>query len=170
MTRPLTSRVSVLTIAAAFGCVALAMLVPGWRSALEAQTYYRASQRMTGGGTIGTGGFKHGFELHCNAADLPNHLEINWGKGNYFRLDTLTSASCTDDPSIPNGPSATFDTYDGAGNGVLNGVPATAEFTFTDAGEPGKNDFADVVITDAKGNTVTISGVLKNGNQQAHGG
>src|SRR5690242_20334731 len=110
MTPLVRFRLSTLTIAAACGCAALAALTPQWHDGLEAQTYYRSSQRMTGGGKIGDGGFRHAFELHCNADDRPNHLQIHWGGGNHFRLTTLTSASCTDDPSIDNGKSASFDT------------------------------------------------------------
>jgi hypothetical protein len=161
------SRASLLTLTLAASCAALATLSPHWRTVLEAQTYYGAARRMTGGGTIGSSNFKHGFELHCDPGDLPNHLEVNWGR-NYFRLDTLTSASCS--PSIDGnvGP-AGFDTYDGAGTGTSNGAAATAEWTFTDAGEPGKNDFAEITITDASGNVVTVSGLLKRGNHEAHG-
>ena len=101
----------------------------------------------------------------------PNTLEVNWDKGNKFHLDSLTTASCTDDPTIiPNPPDAGFDTYKGTGTGSYNGVSgATAVWTFTDAGEPGKNDFASLVIKD-KNNIVvlSVSGYLNSGNQQAH--
>jgi hypothetical protein len=130
-----------------------------------------ATGRMTGGGSIGTSDVRHGFELHCNASTLPNRLEVNWGKGNKFHLETLYSAVCTDDPSIgPNPPAAGFDTYTGSGSGRYNGVSgATAQWTFTDAGEPGKNDYATITIMDANSNVVlTVSGNLKNGNHQAH--
>ena len=139
--------------------------------------------RMTGGGSILTpavtsGSGKnnsmrvtHGFELHCDVSQLPNNLEVNWDKGNKFHLDSLTTVSCTDDPTIvPNPPDAGFDTYVGTGTGSYNGVSgATAEWTFTDAGEPGKNDFAKIVIKD-KNNVVvlSVSGYLNSGNQQAH--
>jgi hypothetical protein len=140
-------------------------------------------KRMTGGGTISTtttnektkGSDKntvsHGFELHCDVSQGPNNLEVNWSKGNKFHLDSLTTASCIDDPTIaPNPPAAGFDTYIGTGKGSYNGVSgATAEWTFTDAGEPGKNDFAKLVIRD-KNNVIvlSVSGNLKDGNQQAH--
>jgi hypothetical protein len=54
--------------------------------------------------------------------------------------------------------------------GRLNGVPgATAEWTFTDAGEPGKNDYAKVVVKNAGGIVkLSISGYLQSGNHQAH--
>ncbi|HET6457847.1 MAG TPA: SBBP repeat-containing protein, partial [Nitrosopumilaceae archaeon] len=139
--------------------------------------------RMTGGGSILTPAVTsssgkstsmrvtHGFELHCDVNQSPNTLEVNWDKGNKFHLNSLTTASCTDDPTIiPNPPSAGFDTYKGTGTGSYNGVSgATAEWTFTDAGEPGKNDFAKLVIKD-KNNVVvlSVSGYLNSGNQQAH--
>lgn len=130
--------------------------------------------RMTGGGSMFTSeGMRvtHGFELHCDASEMPNNLEVNWGKGHKFHLMALTSAFCTDDPTIDEPPPvAGFDTYKGKGTGRYNGVPgATIEFTFTDAGEPGKKDVATIEITDAGGTVqLDVSGNLKNGNHQAH--
>lgn len=126
--------------------------------------------RMTGGGSVfTTAGVRvtHGFELHCDTTKAPNNLEINWGKGNNFHLTSLTSATCTDDTSItPNPPPAGFDTYHGIGTGTLNGAPATIDFTFTDAGEPGKSDKATISING--GAALSVSGTLKVGNHQAH--
>lgn len=130
--------------------------------------------RMTGGGSVFTKKNErvtHGFTLHCNPNSLPNNLEVNWGKGNNFKLTALTSVVCSDDPAIvPTPPSAGFDTYVATGTGKYNGVAgATISFTFTDAGEPGKKDTATMVIKDAGGATVqTVSGNLNSGNQQAH--
>jgi len=133
------------------------------------------TRRMTGGGTIPAGAAnsgdlegKHGFELHCDAAELPNRLEVNWGKGNKFHLESLTSAICLDTALDEEQPVAGFDTYKGTGTGRLNGLSgATAEWKFTDDGEPGVDDHAFIKITDGV-NTYTFSGNLKNGNQQAH--
>lgn len=132
-----------------------------------------ATGRMTGGGTIGDSVMlaRHGFELHCDASQGPNNLQVNWGKGNAFHLTALTSAKCSDNPNIDEQqPVAGFDTYTGAGTGRFNGVDgATAEWTFTDAGEPGNNDFGKIVIKDAAGNIVlAASGNLTVGNHQAH--
>ena len=114
----------------------------------------------------------HGFELHCNPSRGPNNLEINWGNGNRFHLDTLTSGRCYDDPSIdPGNPPADFDTYVGSGTGSYNGVAgAVATWTFTDAGEPGVHDFARYEIRSSPGGPVvlSLSGYLRHGNQQAH--
>ncbi|MDE1816500.1 MAG: hypothetical protein KGI11_08085 [Thaumarchaeota archaeon] len=129
---------------------------------------------MTGGGSIVdpvVGKVTHGFELQCNTTKSPNSLEVNWGKGNKFHLDVLTSAFCVNDATIsPYPPASGFDTYVGTGTGSYNGVSgATAQWTFTDAGEPGKNDQATIVIKDNSGNTVlSVSGNLQHGNQQAH--
>jgi hypothetical protein len=135
--------------------------------------------RMTGGGSLekGTGKGKvsvtHGFELHCNPNELPNNLEVNWNnKSDKFHLETLTSATCTDDPNISEAPPvAGFDTYTGTGTGRYNGVPgATITWVFTDAGEPGKDkDYGKMTITDADGKIVlSIAGSLNQGNHQAH--
>lgn len=130
--------------------------------------------RMTGGGSVFTvdgGRVTHGFELHCDVTKGPNNLQVNWGRGNKFHLESLATAVCSDDPTItPNPPDAGFDTYVGAGIGRYNGqAGATAEWTFTDAGEPGKNDWATIVIKDASNTVVlSVSGNLNSGNHQAH--
>lgn len=128
---------------------------------------------MTGGGSIFSSSMRvtHGFELKCNASKVPNNLQINWGKGNKFHLEDLTTASCTDDPAImPKPPMAGFDTYEGNGTGRYNGMPgATAHWIFTDAGEPGTSDTALIHVWDSSGVLVlSVSGNLQNGNHQAH--
>lgn len=131
---------------------------------------------MTGGGSVFTADgnrVTHGFRVNCDAARQPNNLEVNWGQGNKFHLEQMTSATCSDDPTIgPAPPPAGFDTHKGAGNGRYNGVPgATVEWTFTDAGEPGINDRARIVIRDALGALVlSVDGNLNKGNHQAHSG
>ncbi len=127
--------------------------------------------RMTGGGTVGTSNVRHGFELHCDAGVGPNNLQVSWSKGNKFHLETLESATCSDDPTItPNPPEAGFDTYVGKGMGRYNGVSGyTIEFKFTDAGEPGINDHAKISITAPDSSVVlSVSGNINRGNQQAH--
>jgi len=125
--------------------------------------------RMTGGGTVGTGGVWHGLELHCDATVSPNHLEVNWTKNNKFHLESLDFAACSDDPSIAeNPPAAGFDTYVGRGTGRYNGISGyTIEFRFTDAGEPAGSDTADITIFKPDSSVlITVSGTI-NGNQQA---
>lgn len=129
-------------------------------------------KRMTGGGSVFTANgtrVTHGFELHCNKNDKPNSLEINWGSNpeNNFHLESLDFARCTDDPTItPDPPAASFDTYEGRGTGRCNGLPASIEWIFTDAGEPGTGDHERVTITGAC--TLFVSGFLNDGNHQAH--
>jgi hypothetical protein len=134
-----------------------------------------AQGRMTGGGSIFTDtGMRvtHGFELHCDASQGPNNLEVNWGPGDRFHLESLTFAECSDDPTItPTPPPAPFDTYHGAGTGKLDGVDgATAEWTLTDAGEPGTQDTFSLTVKDADGNVVLSFSQkrLTYGNHQAH--
>lgn len=131
--------------------------------------------RMTGGGSVfgqGRNRVTHGFQLRCDADDPRQNLEINWGRpANRFHLLDLTFAECTDDPNIDEGrPIAGFDTFRGRGTGRYNGVDgATVEFIFTDAGEPGRNDRARILIRDAGGNVVLdVDGTLQFGNHQAH--
>jgi hypothetical protein len=132
------------------------------------------SGRMTGGGSVFTTSntrITHGFVLHCNPNDLPNNLEINWGEGNNFHLESLATALCFDDPVLQQKPpAANFDTYQGVASGSYNGIPgAKATWTFTDAGEPGTQDFARIDILDAGGNLVlSVANLLAKGDQQAH--
>lgn len=133
---------------------------------------------MTGGGSIFDnigqqaqydGRTTHGFVVHCDTRN-PNNLQINWA-GNRFHMTNLEFASCPDTPGIePNPPAATFDTFIGGGTGKLNGVPgAYVNFRFTDAGEPGVDDIAEIIITDPEGNQVLyINGNVDSGNHQAH--
>ncbi len=101
----------------------------------------------------------------------PDNLQIHWGKGHRFHLDTLTGASCSEDPSFSEGqPAAGFNTYQGTGTGNFDGVAgATAQWTLTDHGEPGSSDTASFKVTDAAGNVVlNVTGTLRGGNIQAH--
>lgn len=137
------------------------------------RTNCTAEGRMTGGGSVFAGSLRvtHGFTLRCDGGDNPQRLEVNWGKGNKFHLTSLTGVLCSDDPAlIPNQPKAGFDTYEGTGVGKYNGAAgATASWKFTDAGEPGTSDTAQITIWDANGNQVlTVSGPLEKGNHQAH--
>jgi len=102
--------------------------------------------------------------------NTPNNLEVNWGAGNKFHLETLTAAVCFADASIDATPDAAqFNTLIGTGTGAYNGLPgAVAQFTFTDAGEPGQNDTAKIVIKVGSNSVLSAVGTLNNGNQQAH--
>jgi hypothetical protein len=131
--------------------------------------------RMTGGGTFAAADgtiVSHGFELRCNAQDPRQNLEVNWGKGEKFHLDTVTTVTCLDDPAInPTPPPAPFDTMILTGTGKYDGQSgATISLVFTDAGEPGTNDSVQMVIKDSGGNTILSVPATKllGGNQQAH--
>jgi len=128
--------------------------------------------KMTGGGRINANMIlTHGFELNCNPSDGPNNLEINYDKGNSFHLESVTYVHCFDDPAQGSGqPKAGFDTLEMSGFGRLNGQSGAFVWVqFTDYGEPGKNDWSTVVIYDNAGNLkLDVTGVLTNGNHQAH--
>jgi hypothetical protein len=127
-------------------------------------------KRMTGGGSIGNTGVRHGFTLHCDAGIVPNNLEINWGNGNRFHLDTLDTATCSNGGGISEGnPVAGFDTFTGTGTGSFNGSAGhSISFTFTDAGEPGTSDKAKIAIDGGAVLNINSLTALKNGNHQAH--
>ena len=129
--------------------------------------------RMTGGGSVYTeDGMRvtHGFELHCDIDVGPNNLEVNFDK-NSFHLEQLTAVNCYDDPALnPLPRPAPFDTLVGEGIGRFNNQPGyKIRFTFTDDGEPGTTDLAQIEIRDPQGKLVLfVSGNLHNGNHQAH--
>ena len=126
--------------------------------------------RMTGGGSVFTtagGRVTHGFSLGCNLNQGPDNLVVNWDGGNNFHLTSLTSATCFDSrANTPNPSAAGFNTYVGSGVGLCNGLPAAANWTFTDAGELGSNDTANIVISG--GCSLSVSGNLQQGRHQAH--
>jgi hypothetical protein len=133
-----------------------------------------ANGRMTGGGRqIDVGGvtLTRGFTVHCDIT-LSNNIELNWA-GYRWHLDKpIDTAQCFDDPAIDQRPpNAPLDTFIGTATGRLNGVDGyKLEFTFVDAGEPGRNDKAAFKITAPDG-TVVLNvplSLLNNGNIQAH--
>ena len=130
--------------------------------------------RMTGGGSIidkYVGRVTHGFQVRCDENDPRQNLQVNWGRGERFHLTDLTSAFCFNARGIEESPpEAGFDTFLGEGEGRYNGEDgATIRFKFTDAGEPGRRDFARIVIRDASGDVVLeVEGKLTFGNHQAH--
>jgi hypothetical protein len=133
---------------------------------------------MTGGGHLTTEDgtrVTFGLRLECDVDTTPNNLQVNWGQGrdnHRFHLDDdLLTAVCIDDPNVdPSPPPAGFDTHVGSGTGTYNGEPgATAEWRFTDQGQPGGDDIFELTITDAGGDVVLeVSGTLEGGNLQAH--
>ena len=156
-----------------FAMIMVAVLVVGVVLVTAAPAVARTPEDvMTGSGIIGTSrnpSVAHAFALHGNKDQLPNMLLVVWGR-NHFWLDTLTMVNIADDPTIdPRPPVAGFDTMHGIGVGKYNGVDGyRVEFIFTDAGEPGRNDWAWIKITASNGDTVMeVSGFLRCGNQQA---
>jgi len=130
--------------------------------------------RMTGGGKqiqVGVANITRGFTVHCDIT-LSNNIEINW-EGYSWHLDKpIDTAQCFDDPAIiQDPPRAPLDKFVGTATGRLNGVDGShLDFTFIDAGEPGRNDMAALKITAPDG-TVVLDVPLSNldkGNIQAH--
>ena len=131
--------------------------------------------RFTGGGRFASeAGVKmtHGFELYCDTAIGPNHLQVNWTGGNHWHLEELTRAECNlnNDPAPPVAP---VSVYNGQGLGRLNGVSGyAARWRITDNGEPGTKDRMFITITGPDGLVIqTIDGngsLLEQGNHQAH--
>ena len=166
-----------LTVAMLGAVLVASVFVLGTRSAYahDCPAEGCADGRMTGGGRLaGDMIVTHGFELHCGEDDRPNNLEINWDGGNRFHLDgdSLVNIKCIDDPAIaPKPPSAPFDRYEADGFGSYNGVDGyQIHLEFTDAGEPGTEDHAFIVIHGGSPDTTVLiaNQFLENGNHQAH--
>jgi hypothetical protein len=138
--------------------------------------------RMTGGANLlatnpAGAEAKIAVTIHCDVTVNPNRMQVNWidpstGASHRFHMTSMTSARCSDDPTItPNPPGANFDTHDGEGTGRYDGTPgATAEWRLQDAGEPGTGvDRGSITITDANNNVVLeASGPTLRGDWQAH--
>ena len=123
--------------------------------------------RMTGGGRIAGSTVSHGFHLLCDQLRGPQRLQVNWD-GNRFHMENILTAFCSNDPTIDEGnPPAGFDTIEGTGTGRCNNQPATVTWTFSDAGEPGDDDTATIMITGAAC-SLSVTGKLSGGNHQAH--
>jgi hypothetical protein len=110
----------------------------------------------------------------------------NWGRGrsenrsgrdsderrggwNRFHLTDVTSAQCSNDPSIVGLRGVNFDTQRGSGRGRLaDGSAATVEWTLVDAGLLGQRDRATLKVRDDRGRTIfESSGALSTGRIEA---
>jgi hypothetical protein len=132
--------------------------------------------RFTGGGKqINVGGvaITKGLTIHCDLL-LSNNLEINWGGGHQFHMETHLTALCTDSPIIiQQPPKAPLDTMVGVGIGRFDGAEGyTVEFTLVDAGEPGSQDMAAIKIYETANPSNIVLNLpptfLTGGNLQAH--
>jgi hypothetical protein len=118
--------------------------------ALSIDPEEQGTGRFTGGGHQWLEGgvrITRGLTVHCDLL-LSNNLQVNW-KGNRFHMtEHLETVSCTDDPNIIQfPPPAPLDTLVGVGTGRYNGEDGyTIEFTLVDAGEPGTDDKARILI------------------------
>jgi hypothetical protein len=112
--------------------------------------------RFTGGGKVVVGDatvppgpvtVTKGFEVECDLNPAHENLELNWGPGNHFHMDKITSAVCTLSGIAPNPPTAPVNRIDATGIGSYNGVEGyTVVFTLWDHGEPGVNDEAGFTV------------------------
>ena len=104
----------------------------------------------------------------CNDDRFPD-LKVEFGTNKFVLKAYSSPLTCLDTPISEGQPNAGFDTIYGQGTGTLNGVSgATIRFTFTDAGEPGRADTAEFLITAPNGSIAYDGGALDGGNHQAH--
>jgi len=132
---------------------------------------------VSGGNAVNPDGTRvtHGFQLQCNVNVVPNNLQVNWGPGERFHLESITSSVCTSQPPPDNcfaaPPDAPFFTHLGSGVGRYNGIPGyTVSWALTDCGEPGTQDVAEIHVRNLEGNLVLElrPALLAAGNHQAH--
>jgi len=127
---------------------------------------------MTGGGQMSSFAASHGFNLGCTTDSNHNNLEVNWSGGQNFHLESIPVVDCYLDPNLPapNPPNAGFNSLFLIGTGKLNNHPgATITLLFTDAGEPGTNDMAQMEISFNGSVALEIPlAKIATGNQQAH--
>lgn len=132
--------------------------------------------RFTGGGhqiRIDDVRVTRGLTIHCDLV-LSNNLEVNWNGNSFHMTEHLTTVECTDHPDIIQAPPpAPLDTLIGVGTGRYNGVDGfTIEFTLVDAGEPGTEDQASLLIYETADPANVVLDVplqvLTGGNLQAH--
>ena len=132
--------------------------------------------RFTGGGSqIRVDGVRitRGLTVHCDLL-LSNNLEVNWNGNKFHMTEHMTTVKCSDDPNIVQfPPAAPLDTMVGIGTGRFNNVDGyTIRFTFVDAGEPGGNDKAALLIFETANPANVVLNVplqyLDGGNLQAH--
>lgn len=119
----------------------------------------------SGGGGVTTGkmvsnatrsGAKFASIIDCDAATAnAKHrpFDVQWSSGGTktFKLTSVSSVSCFDDPSFTPSPTpatTTFDTQTGTGVGTLNGNSGyTLEWRLEDHGAPSADDAARLKIT-----------------------
>ena len=133
--------------------------------------------RFTGGPNgVDVAGVKvtTGLQIHCHPKDPSINFEINWGGGQNFHLDDVTTVTCFDDPlETPKPPRAPVDTIVATGTGKFNGTAGyTIVFTLVDSGEP-DNKRADrmAILITAPNGTVVLNvpmQFISAGNIQAH--
>jgi hypothetical protein len=107
---------------------------------------------LTGGGWTGDPSQKVSFALRLacppvddpSRIDGPNQLDVSFGPGSHFHLDTITSASCAVDPDEKQNGGI----YRGTGTGECNGQAAAARFVFRSAGKSSlEEDGAAIQVT-----------------------
>jgi hypothetical protein len=96
----------------------------------------------------------------ANARNRPFQVQWNDGGAKSFKLTSVTTDRCFNDPSFtPSPPPATmaFDTQTGTGAGTVNGQPGyTIEWRLEDHGAPSPADAARLKITRNSDNSVVL--------------
>lgn len=96
-----------------------------------------------------------------------NNFDITWGSYNKFQLTSLTEVSLIRETK--NGVEGPY-VISGTGVGKFKGVDGyKVKFAFSDGGDPGTKDFANILITNADGQEIlAVSNQLIQGNYQIY--
>jgi len=137
--------------------------------------------RMTGGGgtVLTLGGItletKQGFQLRTgDKSNLELHFTSPDGSSHTFKVGPKDTnnfmGAFTPCPGGGGGqPLNNPNTIFGTSTGTLDGQPGSVFLNFVDCGEPGTDDTRQIAIYDSSGvPQVVASGVIQNGNNQAH--
>jgi hypothetical protein len=131
-----------LTFLAATVVTAVLVLAP------QAGADPQSSLFLTGGGWLGqpdqevTFGLRLACSNEAGPPGGPNRLEVGFGPGSHFHLETITTAECsTTDPKSGG-------IYRGTGIGECNGAPAMARFIFRPSANRDENGAAIQVSGD----------------------
>ena len=134
------------------------------QSATAAKTWVAAPTgekgRMTGEGRL-TGNGKtldFAYIIDCTKANNASPRFAGSLSGQAFKLTSVDTVTCTNQPGVTPSTSATFDTQDGTGKGTVGSTNVTVEWQFVDGGTAHNGDTTHIVIRDASTSAIIIDG------------
>ena len=123
------------------------------------------ARRMVGKGSVDDGvgrSAAYAYILPCDEASAASTRflaqDTTSGAGAFFRLTSVASVECFDDPNVAT-PASGFDTQTGSGTGTFGGSPGWGlEWKFVDGGAGGTKDRVRLILTATHGEPAFDSG------------